>query len=82
MSFVRFWLGFTMFGVAAAVALLVWALRSRQFREPDRAACLPLAGTTSAPPPVRWSRDATVLAGFLGVGLALLVVTLVLSLLW
>ena len=82
MSFLRFWAGFTMFGVAAAVALLVWAFRTRQFREPDRAACLPLGGATSAAPPMRWSREATALVTILAVGLAVLVATLVLSLVW
>jgi hypothetical protein len=82
MSFLRFWAGFTMFGVAAAIALLVWSLRTRQFREPDRAACLPLGGATAAAPPVRWSRETTALVAILVVGLALLISTLVLSLVW
>ncbi len=79
MTFLRLWFGFALFGVASAVALLVWALRSRQFREPDRAACLALDGRPAVPP-ARWSRDLTVLLAFLVAGLALLAVTLVLSL--
>ncbi|MBI5499075.1 MAG: hypothetical protein HY907_02455 [Deltaproteobacteria bacterium] len=81
MSFIRFWLGFSMFGLSAATALLFWAFRTRQFREPDRAACLPLADAAAAPP-IRWSRESIVLVAFLGVGLALLLATVVFSAVW
>ena len=81
MSFIRFWIGFTMFGLAAATALLMWAFRTRQFREPDRAACLPLADAAPAPP-VRWTRDVIVLVAFLAVGLAALATTVVFSAIW
>jgi cbb3-type cytochrome oxidase subunit 3 len=82
MSFIRFWIGFTMFGLAAAVVLLLWAFRTRQFREPDRAACLPLADAGTAAAPVRWSRETVVLLAFLGVGLALLLATVVFAAVW
>ena len=83
MSFLRFWAGFTMFGVAAAVLLLIWSFRARQFREPDRAACLPLADAPpAAVPEVRWSREAVVLLAFLGVGLLVLAATVGFSLVW
>ncbi len=83
MSFLRFWAGFTMFGVAVALLLLVWSFRARQFREPDRAACLPLADApAAAAPEVRWSREAVVLLVFLGVGLLVLAATVGFSLVW
>ena len=82
MSFIRFWIGFTMFGLAAATVLLMWAFRNRQFREPDRAACLPLADAAAAAPPIRWTRDSIVLVAFLGVGLAILAATVVFSAIW
>jgi nitrogen fixation-related uncharacterized protein len=81
-SFIRFWIGLTMFGLAAAAVLLLWSFRTRQFREPDRAACLPLADAAPPAPPVRWSREAIVLVGFLGVGLSLLTATAVFAAIW
>jgi hypothetical protein len=83
MSFMRFWLGFTLFGVSAAVALLAWALRGGLFREPDRAACLPLADLpATAIPARRWSCESIGLVSILGAGVALLAAATVLSVIW
>jgi cbb3-type cytochrome oxidase subunit 3 len=80
MTFVRFWIGFTMVGISTAILLLMWALRRRQFKESDRAAYLALAdvGEADAPAPVA-SRDTKVLAAILGIGIAGLVAVAVMS---
>jgi len=82
MDYVRFWFGFTAFGIASAVAILYWALSKRQFREPDRAAYLALSDLDVPPPESRPSTEARVLKSLLGVGLALLGLTAVLAQLW
>ena len=81
MSFIRFWMGFTVVGLAATVTILYWALKARQFGEPDRAAYLPLGGVPAEPPATR-GRDGKVLAGVLGLGIAVLVTATVLSMVW
>lgn len=83
MSFIRFWIGFSLIGIAVAIVLLGWSIRRRQFREPDRAAMLPFGGAAPVPPPpARWSREASVLATILGTGMAVLAASVVLSLVW
>jgi len=81
MSFIRFWIGATIIGIALSVAILFWAMQRRQFKESDRAAHLPLAGLDAAPPATRPSRDAAVLIGVLGLGLSAMIATVVVSLL-
>ena len=80
MTFVRFWIGFTMVGISTAILLLMWAVRRKQFGESDRAAYLALADISEAdaPPPVI-SRDTKVLATILGLSIAGLVATAVMS---
>ena len=82
MSFVRFWVGFTIIGLSGAVLLLLWALKGRQFRESDRAGYLPLSDVTGSPPETTRSKDAIVLLGILGVGVVLMVASVVLSFLF
>lgn len=79
MSFVRFWIGATVIGLAITAGVLHWALRQRQFKEPDHAAHLPLAGLEGAPPQSRPSRDAAVMVGVLGLGLTSLIATVIVS---
>ena len=81
MSFIRFWMGFTVVGLAATVAILYWAIKARQFGEPDRAAYLPLGGVPDEPPRTK-GNDGKVLAGVLGVGIAVLAASVALSLTW
>ena len=80
MSFIRFWIGATIIGLGVTSMILVWALRKRQFKESDRAAHLPLQGMDEAPPMTRPSRDAAVLVGVLGIGLTVMIATVVVSL--
>lgn len=79
MSFIRFWIGATIIGIGITVAILMWAMRLRQFKEPDRAAYLPLAGMNEAPPRTRPSRDAMVLVGVLGLGVTAMILTIVVA---
>jgi nitrogen fixation-related uncharacterized protein len=55
--FVPAWLIFLVSGTAMAVLFILWAIRSGQFEEQDRARYLPLVGMSaeemSAQPPVR-----------------------------
>lgn len=80
MSFIRFWIGATIIGLGITSAILIWALRKRQFKESDRAAHLPLQGVHETPPRTRPSRDAAVLVGVLGIGLTVMVATIVVAL--
>lgn len=81
MTFIRFWIGFTIIGLAGAVALLIWAFQKRQFSEPDRAAHLALSDISlDSQPTPRASRDTVALIGIFSLGLVMLIVTVVLSL--
>jgi len=80
-TFIRFWMGFTVVGLAATVTILYWALKARQFGEPDRAAYMPLGGVPSKPPEIK-GRDGKILAGILGVSIAVLATSVALSLVW
>lgn len=82
MTFIRFWIGFTMVGLATAVLLLMWALRRRQFGESDRAGYLALEDIPdeSEEDAPRASRDTKVLAGIFGVGLLALIASVFFSL--
>ena len=80
MSFVQFWIGFTIIGIGIAVWLLRWAITRRQFKESDRAGYLALADVSDAVPQTKLSRDAAVLIGVFGAGIAALVVSVVFSL--
>jgi cbb3-type cytochrome oxidase maturation protein len=40
------WIAFAVAGVAGLIAVLVWAVRARQFADQDRAARLPLDSRT------------------------------------
>ncbi|HEX7598870.1 MAG TPA: cbb3-type cytochrome oxidase assembly protein CcoS [Polyangia bacterium] len=55
--FIPLWLIFLASGTAMAVFSLMWAIRSRQFDDQDRARYIPLQGLTlaelAAPPPPR-----------------------------
>lgn len=82
MSFIRFWMGFTAVGLAATVGILYWALRARQFGEPDRAAHIPLGGMPEGEPVVDDPRQGRVLAAVLGAGIAVLAASVALSLAW
>jgi nitrogen fixation-related uncharacterized protein len=79
MSFVRFWVGFTIIGLSGAVMLLLWALKRRQFRESDRAGYLALSDITGPPPENVRSKEAVVLLGILGIGVIMMVASVVLS---
>ncbi len=79
MSFIRFWIGATVIGLAITALVLYWALNRKMFSESDRAAHLPLAGLKEAPPRARASKDAVVLLGILGVGLGTFVVVVVIA---
>jgi nitrogen fixation-related uncharacterized protein len=46
--FVPFWLIFVTTGLAMSVFTVVWAIRSRQFDDQQRARFIPLAGMTAA----------------------------------
>ena len=81
MTFIRFWMGFTVVGLAFTVTILYWALRARQFGEPDRAAYMPLGGVSSEPPETK-GRDGKILAGILGISVAVLATSVALSLVW
>ncbi len=48
--FVPFWLFYLISGTVMAVLVLLWALRTRQFDDQDRARYLPLAGASAAEP--------------------------------
>lgn len=80
MSFIRFWIGATIIGLGMTSAILIWALRRRQFKESDRAAHLPLQGVDEQPPQTRRSRDAAALVGVLGIGATVVIVTIIVSL--
>lgn len=86
MTFVRFWMGFTAFGLAATVLLLLWAVRWRQFKESDRAGYLPLADLADEGArdddrnAAGGRRTALALAGVMGVGLLALAASVVVSL--
>jgi nitrogen fixation-related uncharacterized protein len=87
MSFVRFWIGFTAFGLAVTVLLLLWAVRRRQFKESDRAGYLPLAdlaldgaGDDDREARAGGRRTALALAGVMGIGLLALAASVVVSL--
>jgi nitrogen fixation-related uncharacterized protein len=76
-------MGFTVFGIAATVGILYWALRARQFNEPDRAAHIPLEGVPSEDPiPETRGGDAKVLMGVLGLCIAMLAASVVVSFIW
>jgi len=75
MTFVRFWIGFSLIGLTSTVVILAWALKHRQFREPDRAGFLPLADVEQAPPATRLSRETLSLLAVLTMGLAALAAT-------
>jgi nitrogen fixation-related uncharacterized protein len=81
--FVTTWLTFLLTGVGMAVLVAVWAVRTRQFEESDRARFLALgdldAAELAAHPPVRrgasfYANLAVVLSGLLVLGLTLAVV--------
>lgn len=87
MTFVRFWMGFTAIGLAVTVLLLAWAVRGRQFKEPDRAGYLPLADLADdgasgddREAAAGGRRTALALAGVMGVGLLALAVSVIVSL--
>ncbi len=82
MSFIRFWMGFTVVGLAATVGILYWALKARQFGEPDRAAYIPLGGVPEEEPIETNPRQGRVLAAILGLGIAVLAASVALSLGW
>lgn len=79
MSFVMFWIGFTIFGLAATVAVLHWAVEKRQFKESDRAGYLPLDDVSDGAPTIRASREMAVLLGVFGIGIVALVVSVIVS---
>jgi hypothetical protein len=81
--FVATWLTFLLTGVGMAVLVAVWAVRTRQFEESDRARYLPLGDLGAAElgerPPVRhgatfYANLLVVLTGLAMVGLTLSVV--------
>lgn len=84
MSFIRFWIGFTMLGLGATVVLLIWAFKKRQFRESDRAGYLALSDVDGMdgvnelkekPPAIRASRETFVMLGILGLGIVAMIIT-------
>jgi len=50
-AFIMLWVAFAVVMLLAIVAVLVWAIRSRQFADQDRAARLPLESGIPAEPP-------------------------------
>ncbi len=54
--FVPFWLFYLISGTVMAVLVLLWALRTRQFDDQDRARYLPLAGVSAVEPSATPSR--------------------------
>ena len=81
--FVATWLTFLLTGVAMAVLVAAWAVRTRQFEESDRARYLPLGDLDEAEirdrPPVRrgasfYANLAVALSGLVVLGLTLAVV--------
>ena len=82
MTFVRFWMGFTIIGLSVTVLLLLWAFQKKQFKESDRAALLALSDleTENEPPPaMRMSRELAVLIGVFGVGIFVMAASIVVS---
>lgn len=79
--FVPVWLIFVLSGVAMAILTIVWAVRSRQFEEQDRARYLPLGGLSADeldhPPPVARRADLYANLALVVIGIAALVMTLV-----
>ena len=78
--FVPMWLIFLTSGTILAVVTLVWALKTRQFEDQNRARYLPLAGLSreqlADPPPIKhgasfWGIICVFIAGMLVLGLTL-----------
>jgi len=82
MSFVQFWIGFTIVGLAATILLLHWAFEKRQFKESDRAGYIPLADVNDEVPVTRASREMAVLIGIFGLGIVAMIVSVVLSIMY
>jgi len=78
--FVPVWIVFLLSGTAMAVVVLLWAMRTRQFDEQQRARYLPLVGLTAeelaAPPPIRRGASFVALLTILAVGTLVLGLTL------
>jgi nitrogen fixation-related uncharacterized protein len=81
--FIPMWVTFVATGVAMAVAVIVWAVRTRQFEESDRARYLPLgdlsAEELAAQPPVRrgaafYGNLVVILCGLAALGITLALV--------
>lgn len=79
--FVRFWLLWLLFGMAAAVWVFAWAIRTGQYSEERRAALLPLDDMV----PERASHahqgrfHMRLLIGLVAVGIALTIVTVLIA---
>lgn len=82
--FVPLWLIFLLSGLAMAVLTVVWAIRSHQFDDPQRARYLPLVGLTpdelGAPPASRHRVERAMIWVMVFGGLASMAAALVLVL--
>jgi nitrogen fixation-related uncharacterized protein len=81
--FIRFWLLWLLLGLAVATWVLSWAIRTRQFEEPRRAALLPFDDVeVERPPHTRTGRfHLWFIWVLVAVGIALSTLSLILSLL-
>lgn len=82
--FVPVWLVFLTSGTLMAIGAIVWAIRSDQFEEQDRARYLPLVGLSAQEmrerPPIRRGASFFAILAIFVSGLATLILTLALVL--
>jgi nitrogen fixation-related uncharacterized protein len=82
--FTRFWIAYTILGLALAVAIFAWAVRTRQFEESRRAGLLPFddaePDSTVERPERREGRfHLYLLSGLVVVGVVLTIVMVVMA---
>ncbi len=76
--FVALWLSFLLTGIAMAVGVVIWAVKTRQFEEQERARYLPLdtPDDLAAPPPVKATPNMLANLSIITIGLVAIAITL------
>ena len=82
--FLAFFLGWSLVGLAVAVSIFIWAIRSRQFESSRRAALLPFDDVApEAPSGTRQGKlNFVILVLIIGTGITLTAVMLALALIY